>query len=166
MFDNCCHLTFIKHSKHSNVTSCFFFNIAINITIFSNHNQDHFNNSVQKAALPEEIAYPTVYHQFSQLFVDIELTGLLKFREDLGVLVDTMAKCPPPTRISALLQNGHLNSAQEGTVLRTIKWCPKGILVLSIFHSVGCTLSEAIGSLSRRRNSSDGSVLIRRLTEV
>ena len=28
------------------------------------------------------------------------------------------------------------------------------------------TLSEAIGSLSRRRNSSDGSVLIRRLTEV
>ncbi len=28
------------------------------------------------------------------------------------------------------------------------------------------TLSEAIGSLSHRRNSSDGSVLIRRLTEV
>ncbi len=28
------------------------------------------------------------------------------------------------------------------------------------------TLSEAIGSLSRRRNSSDGSMLIRRLTEV
>ncbi len=31
---------------------------------------------------------------------------------------------------------------------------------------VNITLSEAIGSLSRRCNSSDGSVLVRRLTKV
>ena len=35
--------------------------------------------------LSEEIAHPTVYHHFSQLSVDIQLSRLIKCREDLGV---------------------------------------------------------------------------------
>ncbi len=43
---------------------------------------------------------------------------------------------------------------------------PGNRVVSFIIFSLSYTLSEAIGSLSRRRNSSGGSVLIRRLTEV
>ncbi len=32
--------------------------------------------------LSEEIAHSTVYHHLSQLSVDIQLSGLIKFRED------------------------------------------------------------------------------------
>ncbi len=35
--------------------------------------------------LSEEIAHPTVYDHLSQLSVDIQLSGLIKCREDLGV---------------------------------------------------------------------------------
>ena len=35
--------------------------------------------------LSEETAHPTVYHHLSQLSVDIQLNGLIKCREDLGV---------------------------------------------------------------------------------
>ena len=37
--------------------------------------------------LSEEIAHPTVYHHLSQLSVDIQLSGLIKGRENSGVQV-------------------------------------------------------------------------------
>ena len=37
------------------------------------------------STLSEEIAHPTVYHHLSQLSVNIQLNGLIKFREDSGV---------------------------------------------------------------------------------
>ncbi len=38
-------------------------------------------------ALSEETAHPTVYHHLSQLSVDIQLSGLIKCREDSGLLI-------------------------------------------------------------------------------
>ncbi len=38
-------------------------------------------------ALSEETAQPTVYHHLSQVSVDMQLSGLIKCREDSGVLL-------------------------------------------------------------------------------
>ncbi len=38
-------------------------------------------------ALSEETAQPTVYHHLSQVSVDMQLSGLVKCREDTGVLM-------------------------------------------------------------------------------
>ena len=40
--------------------------------------------------LSEETAHPTVYHHLSQFSVDIQLSGLIKYREDSGVLMQLM----------------------------------------------------------------------------
>ncbi len=38
-------------------------------------------NTTWQTTLSEKIAYPTVYHHLSQLSVDIQLNGLIKFKE-------------------------------------------------------------------------------------
>ncbi len=46
---------------------------------------------VTRHTLSEETAHPTVYHLLSQVSVDMQLSGLIKCREDLGVLILTIS---------------------------------------------------------------------------
>ena len=41
----------------------------------------------RESALSEETAQPTVYHHLIQVSVDMQLSGLIKSREDTGVLM-------------------------------------------------------------------------------
>ena len=67
-----------------------------------------------------------------------------------------------PLLVAKNLNRLSLNFDCKETSVRSVEDHLKGRGYLTTVVS----LSEAISSLSRRRNSSDGSVLIRRLTEV
>ncbi len=55
-----------------------------------------FLTELFSCALSEETAQPIVYHNLSQVSLDMQLSGLIKCREDSGVLMQVTQLILPP----------------------------------------------------------------------